>query len=121
MKQETTIQQKIQVYASKLGWRLFRNNCGLAWTGKPIPGGQGTIVLQNARRIRFGLAVGSSDLIGWRSIKVTQDMVGKRMAQFVAVEVKTESGKPTRDQETFLAVVWAAGGHAQIARSEADL
>ncbi len=70
---------------------------------------------------RFGLCVGSSDLIGWTTRTVTPDMVGQRVAIFTAIEVKTLTGQPTDQQSHFLETVHRAGGIAFIARSEADL
>jgi hypothetical protein len=50
----------------------------------------GDIVLRKARPVAVGVP-GMSDLIGWTKIQVTPDMVGKEIAMFTAVEVKTES------------------------------
>jgi len=68
----------------------------------------------------FGLCEGSSDLIGWRSITITEDMVGQRIAQFVAIEVKNEAGKLRKTQAAFLNTVAEAGGRAGVARSVTD-
>ena len=73
------------------------------------------------RWIRYGLAnPGGADLIGWTSVEVTPDMVGRRLAVFTAVEVKTATGRPTLEQTRFIEAVKRAGGLATIARSEAD-
>jgi hypothetical protein len=47
-------------------------------------------------------------------------MVGKKVAQFVSVEVKTETGTESKDQEHFRQTVNAAGGLAFVARSEGE-
>jgi hypothetical protein len=74
-----------------------------------------------ARRVNYGLAVGSSDLIGWKPVVITPDMVGKTIAQFVCVECKTKAyGATTEEQDNWLDQVAQAGGDAYIARPEGD-
>ena len=83
---------------------LFRNNVGA--------------VLDKGRRlVKFGLVKGSSDLIGWTQVEITQDMVGSHVAVFTAIEIKTAKGKPTDAQQYFIARVEADGGYAGVARS----
>src|SRR5271167_4918556 len=95
---ETDLRKRIQLEFSNNDTRLFRNNVGEAWVGEHIPLRRGpherglTLELRNARRIQFGLAPGSSDLIGWRSVVVTAEMVGQRVAIFTGIEVKQGSG-----------------------------
>lgn len=101
--------------------RLFRNNVGNGYLGtmvRKLPNGE--IVLRDWRRVQFGLCEGSSDKIGWKSITITPDMVGQKIAQFVAIEEKTGNARPTKEQGKFLQVVKDAGGRAGIARSEQD-
>jgi hypothetical protein len=108
MADEQAIQNKIRIaFGARPDLKLFRNNTG-AYKDK------------NGQFIRFGLCVGSSDLIGLRSVVVTPDMVGKRVALFAALEIKTEKGRPTADQTRFLHVVSEMGGLAGIARNEGD-
>ncbi|MBX9594678.1 MAG: VRR-NUC domain-containing protein [Roseomonas sp.] len=85
--------------------RLFRNNTG-------------SLKDHTGRVVSFGLFKGSSDLIGFRSIAVTPEMVGQRLAVFVALEVKAPGGRHpvTDDQRRFLDAVAAAGGIAGVAR-----
>lgn len=87
--------------------RLWRNNVGQLQTK------EGTYV-------RYGLCVGSSDLIGLQSIVVTPDMVGKRLAVLVAIETKTMKGRAREEQVAFLNTVAQAGGLCGIARSIED-
>ncbi|MFN9976385.1 MAG: VRR-NUC domain-containing protein [Phycisphaerae bacterium] len=47
-------------------------------------------------------------------------MVGRKLAIFAAVEVKTERGRITVDQLNFIEQVRSAGGIAGIARSPED-
>ena len=102
---ESAIQQAIRLL-SRGPVRLFRNNTG-------------ALKDQTGRLVRYGLCTGSSDLIGFRSLEITPDMVGTTVAQFVAIEVKDRT-KPTPEQEAFIAMVQAAGGLAGIARSVDD-
>ena len=105
---ERRIQSEIQLAACADGGpaRLWRNNTG---------------ALRDSRGqlVRYGLCPGSSDLIGFRSIVLTPEMVGQRVAVFAAVEVKDRS-RPTQQQEAFIALVQRGGGMAGIARSVPD-
>lgn len=71
----------------------------------------------HAQRIRFGLAVGSGDLIGYRRITITPEMVGRDVAVFLSCEVKTEKGPIREEQCRWAAHINSAGGIAVIARS----
>jgi hypothetical protein len=97
--------------------RVFRNNVGLAWTGTVIKRTADTLTLRDPRPLHAGLCVGSSDLIGWRTVTVTPEMVGQRLAQFVALEVKAPRGRVSPEQQQFVDTVNAAGGIGVIARS----
>ena len=105
---EAAIQQQVRLALSAAGSVALRNNVG-AYTDP-----------KTGRVIRYGLGVGSSDLIGWTPVVVTADMVGQTLAVFTACEVKTAIGKPTPHQLNFIAQVLRAGGFAGIARSGAD-
>lgn len=107
MGQETNIQRRIMVALSKQGVTIFRNNTGVA----TFPDGS---------RVAYGLTPGSSDLIGWRSLPITPDMVGKRIAVFTAIEVKTPKGRLTPQQRNFIDIVRAHGGIAGVAKSIED-
>jgi hypothetical protein len=128
---ETKIMRTLQVAASKAGMRLFRNNVGQAWTGKKIEsahGGQrtvtiypGDVIIRCAHPIKFGLCEGSHDLIGWRTRVITLDMVGLPVAIFTTREIKTASGKISKEQQYFMDAVNAAGGDAKVSRSLDEL
>ncbi len=106
---ETNLQAQIWKAASQSpDVRLFRNNVGTCTTA-------------DGRFVRFGLCPGSSDLIGLKSVTVTPDMVGKTIALFVAVEVKTPRGRVTDEQQRFLDFVQRSGGCAGVARSVEDV
>jgi hypothetical protein len=49
-------------------------------------------------------ARGSADLIGYRSITITPDMVGQQVAVFASIEVKTPTGRIRPEQQQWLAV-----------------
>ncbi len=104
---EHEIQQRIRLACGRGTVRLWRNNTG-------------ALVDQQGRFVRFGLCKGSSDLIGLRSLEVTPEMVGQRLAQFVALEVKTESGTVSTEQRAFLQLVQQLGGLGAVCRSIAQ-
>lgn len=109
MNAETDLQQRIRLaLGTHPEARLFRNQVG----SLPDP--------RTGRLVTFGLARGSADLIGWRTVVVTPDMVGKRLAVFTSIEVKTPRGRLTPEQHNWLHAVRAAGGIAGVARSVAD-
>lgn len=117
---ERQIQTEILLRCGRGDTRLFRQNVGQGWVGRLIRQQAGTVELAAARPLHAGLCEGSSDLIGWRTVEVTPDMVGQRVAVFTAIEVKTETGRPTPEQLKFLDAVRNAGGIACVARSVED-
>lgn len=80
----------------------------------------GYVILKDARRVQFGLGVGTGDLIGSRSTIVTPEMIGRQIAIFSSLEVKTKRGRATEQQQTFIHVVKSLGGLAGIVRSVDD-
>ena len=106
------------------GWhpniRLFRNNTGQGWQGQTQRDGA-KLIITNPRPLMAGLHKGSSDLIGWKTVEITPDMVGQKLAVFCAVEVKTGSGRTTVEQENFLQIVRAAGGIGVVMRDESQV
>jgi len=93
---EANILNDCMIALSNAGCVIWRNNTGC------LPDA-------NGRPIKFGLCVGSSDLIG-----VAPD------GKFLAVECKTALGQPTDKQLAFIATVKRMGGRAGIARSADD-
>lgn len=91
--------------------RLFRNHVGLAWHGRVIGHAKhdglvhvpaGTLLLQGARQVSAGLALGSADLIGI----VQRDGVGR----FLSVEVKTPHVRTPKQQKAWARMVASLGG-----------
>lgn len=118
-KLESTIQKRILFAIGRLkNSRIFRVNTGLAWTGTIVRKTEFTITLQNYRPLHAGMVKGGSDLIGWKSIVIGPEHIGMTIAQFVALECKTKTGRTTDEQDNFLRVVKAAGGVAEVIRSE---
>jgi hypothetical protein len=100
---EAAVQNRIRLALSRGATRLFRNNTGAL---KDATG----------RLVHFGLCKGSSDLIGWKTIEITPEMVGQKVAVFCALEIK-DKGKATVLQRHFISVVHEAGGFAGVART----
>ena len=106
---ETTLQQQIRLaVGTRSDLKLFRNQVG----SLPDP--------RTGRLVTFGLAKGSADLIGWRTVTVTPEMVGQRIAVFTSLEIKTPSGRLSPAQTHWLHAVRSAGGIAGVVRSVPD-
>ena len=121
---EHLTQQQILLAHGSGTTRLWRNNVGTGWAGqatKVTPGNRqaiaaalrpGDVVIRQGRPLHAGLCVGSSDLIGYRQVD--------GLAQFVALEVKSATGRATKEQSQFLEHITAAGGCAGVVRSVGD-
>jgi hypothetical protein len=106
---ESDVVHKIMLALSPLNCTTWKNVRGLFYT------------LDKNRKVRAGLqADGSSDLIGFKRVKITQDMVGQTVAIFLAVEVKTATGVVKPEQQRFVDAVRQQGGIAGVARSPED-
>lgn len=106
---EKVIQTKICLALSQAGCVIWRVNTGQGWLGNVIHQAQGQVTLKDAHKMPFGLCKGGSDLIG----------IGPDGA-FIAVEVKTKTGRASKEQLAFIEGVKRAGGRAGIARSEQE-
>ena len=93
---EANVQSLIMMALSDAGCLVWRQNTGV------LPD-------RNGRLVRFGLCVGSSDIVG-----IASD------GKFLAIEVKTALGQPTDAQLNFIQAVQRQGGRAGIARSAAE-
>lgn len=115
---ESQIQSQIRLALGSLHHvRVFRNLVGQGVMGRIQWQPDGSAFVKPAFRVTTGLVPGSADLIGWRTLTVTPDMVGKPIAQFLSVEVKKPGEKARPDQVNWLERVNAAGGCAVVARS----
>lgn len=130
MSGEAHTQAQILLKYGRGDTRLWRNNVGTGWTGQAIrvtaanrhtlqlqPG---DVVVRNSRPLHAGLCVGSGDLIGYRSLEVTPEMVGSRLAQFASIEVKTATGRIRPEQAAFAEHITSAGGIGGIVRCSGD-
>lgn len=121
-KPEARVQDEARLLASKMGWRLFRNNVGVLKDERGVP-------------VRYGIAndspamnkrIKSSDLIGVRPVVITPDMVGSTIGQFVAREVKKAGWKykGTEHEEAQLAfgtLIIGLGGDFKFYSGEGEL
>jgi hypothetical protein len=118
---ETAILRAVQLAAGGLpGVRLFRNQVGTGAAGQIIGRPEPGVLLVRGNPVTMGLCPGSSDLVGWRLVTVTPDMVGQTVAQFLALEVKTATGRLSDQQRNFIEAINRAGGLAAVVRSGAE-
>ncbi len=103
--------------------RLLRNNVGSGFQGIVSQILEGDwVLLKKFRRVKFGLFKGSSDLIGWKTVEITQDMVGDKVAVFVGIEVKKpgKRNRTTGEQKNFINQVVKSGGIALVVTSKEE-
>lgn len=108
----------VNLKAAAKGFALWRNQVG-------------SYKLADGRWLSSGLGEGSSDLIGFRRITITQEMVGDTFAQFAAVEVKKDLSKigkmgtkernRIKKQRAFIDMVNNAGGVAFFADDTTEI
>jgi len=110
MNEETKLMRRIMLDLTAAGCLVFRNETAGAYGGKVIHKDARIVTLANAQLITFGLAVGSADIIG----------IHKATGRFLAFEVKTSTGRTTKEQLNFIEQVRAANGVAGIVRSTQD-
>ena len=99
---EKDIQGAVWELLEARGCTMYRNNVGAY---EYAPGAW----------VRYGVGnPGGSDLIGYRPIKITADMVGTTIAQFIALEVKGVNGRVTDEQRHFVRVARESGALAGV-------
>ena len=112
---EAALQNQYRFRAAREGVVLWRNNVGALLDDRGVP-------------VRYGLAneskamndvYKSADLIGIRPVKITDDMVGCVLGQFVSAEVKASgwayNGKGReKAQRNWLELVRSLGGEANF-------
>lgn len=114
LKSEDTVQAEIRLSAVKHEIQLFRNNVGVLVdaTGRPVRYGLANESKELNQKIKSG------DLIGWRPVFITQEMVGMVIAQFVSIECKGEKSTTKKSravaQRRWAKLVQKSGGLALI-------
>jgi hypothetical protein len=68
--------------------------------------------------LHYGLGQGTSDYIGFKSVIITTDMLGKRIAVFTAVEGKRDGVELGHYQSSFLKTVIENGGIGIVVKPE---
>ena len=121
---EKTILHKL--YLKFKDWKLFKNNTGTAYQGKRrkdiemrlrgVYPKVNLMVFENPRIVNFGLIKGSSDIIGWKPLHITEDMIGQEIAQFVAIEIKSLGDTLKKEQRNFLNIISKDGGISYLAK-----
>lgn len=106
---ESNIQSLILLALSNAGCIVWRCETAGVWVGRVIHSQRSTVTLADARMIQAGLTKGGADIIG-----IAPD------GRFLAVEVKTATGRVRPEQAKFLQAVKDAGGIAGVARSVED-
>ena len=119
---EARVQDEARLLASKMGWRLFRNNVGVLKDERGVPVRYGICNDSPAMNKR----IKSSDLIGIRPVVITSDMVGSTIGQFVAREVKKAGWKykGTEHEQAQLAfgtLIIGLGGDFKFWNGEGEL
>lgn len=119
---EHDIQSQIRIAISQnnLG-TCFRCNVGQAYTGDQIiKNTDKSITIKNPRPFNTGLPKGFSDLLIITPTIITPKMIGQQIAWAGFLEVKTKTGRGSRDQINFIDQMQKLGAHAGIARSVED-
>ena len=117
-KSEHDIQNEIRVaIGAEQSATLFRANVGEAWTGTLAANNLNRVIIEDARRVRSGLPIGFPDLFGFRTVEITPDMVGKKLAVFAFIEVKKPGGRTSKAQEKMHSFLHDAGAVGGVARS----
>jgi hypothetical protein len=124
---ENPIQKRILLHCGHGNTRLFRQNVGKSWIGDSQyfhhDGlqwiNEGDVIVRKARRFNAGFE-GLLDLGGWHTVVVTPEMIGRKLAIYTALEVKTKTGRLRAAQKKFIDLVRAAGGLAGVVRSPED-
>lgn len=114
---ESALLKRLLVRGSQLGARLWRNQVGRYRLARP----ECRECQSRGRVLTSGFGVGSSDLIGFRTVTVTPAMVGQRLAVLVCLEVKGPKTPTTDAQIDFLSTMQQCGAVAYIVRSIEDL
>lgn len=111
-KSEKQFDGEIAIAFNKGRTRLFRNIVATLWTNRSSAGHQ----------IKVGVGgKGGSDRIGFHQVTITPEMIGKTAAVFAAIELKTEKGRVSPEQQHFIKFLIDMGAIAGVARSVDDV
>lgn len=117
MQRESEILAAIRVAASQKGWRLWRNNSGVAYDARGVP-------------VRFGLGndspqtnhlLKSGDLVGILPVKIQPCDVGMTFGIFTSLEIKRPGGHREPAQKAWIDLVNSLGGFARFVTGPEDL
>lgn len=101
MKSEKKLTEDVRYSESLTGSVLFRNDNGYGHR-------------ENGQLFPYGLGSGSSDQIGYKETIITQDMIGKKIAIFQVIEIKTLTDKIGYQQIIFYLNILISGGLAAV-------
>lgn len=97
--------------------RLFRNNSGAyIIDGRFVTYGIG--LLRRSKSGKSKTPKGGGDYIGFESVIITPEMIGKKIAVFCNVEFKTKNVDETQDQIDFRNLVLESGGISEVYKEE---
>lgn len=112
---------RIGISENNLG-TCFRVNVGQAYVGdKIIKNPDRSIKIINPRMFNTGLPKGFSDLLVITPIIITPEMINQQFARAGFLEIKTVTGRPTKDQLNFIEQMKKLGARAGVARSIEDV
>ena len=98
---------------------MFRNavGWGIATSPKAMRRTRdGKILLDHGSPIRYGLFPGSGDMIGYKTVTITPDMVGQKIAVFQSIEIKTKGDRLRGDQRNWNRALLRDGAIAEVWR-----
>lgn len=116
----------VRLAANALGCRLYKNNSGVAYdaSNRPVFFGLGNEGKKDDESIR------TPDWVGWMTVTITPDMVGKKIPIFAAIDAKklgfsrkTSYPVGTREygQNKFFELVTGVNGVAGFATNAQDV
>ena len=111
------LRKLVLIEASKNpGVRLFPNPVGMATAGKMVKrftqDGKSYALIENPRQIKFGLAEGTSDLIGFK----VENIGSIKIPRFLGVEIKVGADRLRPEQKNWIEVVSGYGGIAGVVK-----
>jgi hypothetical protein len=111
----------------------FKHDSGMGYQGKlvrmksagALQFEQGETILRNPTKFKYGLGVGFGDTIGWTEVLVTPELMerlmGKTIAIYTSIEIKTKNDKPDRDQIINYFNTRLSGGIAKFIHCDVEL